>query len=573
MQKIFLFFFFSFTVVISNAQEAFTIKHYSVNVKINKDASLDISEIIQVHFNEERHGIIRKIPFKYRIVDLPEGIQKAKRQLGSGGYERTIVEDIKVPGWDFNVSTSGDDKNVKIGSAKKYVDGDQQYAINYRVLNAINFFDDGHSEYYFNLIGNQWNTSIDRVDFSVELYDALPDTTNYFIATGAFGSQEENAIGTWHDNKIFSGHTTKALSANEGLTVGIQLPKDFLTEPDFRFRGLGWVVLPFLVFGGMFYTWKKWGKDDDVTVQTEYYPPENISPGVSGYIIDGKLDRRDLTALIPYWGAGGFLKVTELEKTFLLGLIKNKDYEFVKLNELPANALQFEKTLFAGIFKTGNTVKLSDLKNVLYTTMNSAKSELEAEINRDDYYVKYSRGMGCLFPFLGAAVLFLAIFFLVQGWQENLWLCVSLVASGIILIVFGAFMSKKTKKGTLLYQKLLGFKEFIKSVEKDRLQEFLKQDENYFDKVLPYAIVFDVADKWKDKLKGLDVPPPKWYSGNYAGANFNTAMFMSSLDHSMNAMSSSFYSSPHSSGSSGGSFSGGGGFSGGGFGGGGGSSW
>ena len=125
----------------------------------------------------------------------------------------------------------------------------------------------------------------------------------------------------------------------------------------------------------------------------------------------------------------------------------------------------------------------------------------------------------------------------------------------------------------MLYQKLLGFREFIKSVEKDRLQEFLKQDENYFDKVLPYAIVFDMADKWKDKLKGLDVPPPTWYSGNYGGNNFNTVMFMNSLDHSMNAMTNSFYSSPNSSGSSGGSFSGGGGFSGGGFGGGGGSSW
>jgi uncharacterized membrane protein len=576
MQKILFILFFSSIVVRSDAQEAFTIKHYSVNVKVNKDASLDISEIIDVHFNEERHGLIRKIPFKYRISELPEGIQKAKRQLESGGYERTIVEDIKVPGWDFDVSTSGDNKNVKIGSAKKYVDGDQQYVIDYRVLNAINFFDDGHSEFYFNLIGNQWNTPISSGDFKVELYSSLPDTPSYFIATGAYGSKEVNATTQWSNNKILSGHTTQPLNANEGITVGIRFPKDFLTEPDFRFRGLGWLVLPFLVFGGMFYTWKKWGKDDEVTVQTEYYPPENISPGVSGYIIDGKLDRRDLTALVPYWGAGGFLKVTELEKTFLLGLIKNKDYEFVKLNELPANALQFEKTLFAGIFKTGDTVKLSDLKNVLYTTMNSAKSELEAEINREDYYVKYSRGMGCLFPFLGAVVLFLAIFFLVQGWQENLWLCVSLAASGIILIAFGAFMSKKTKRGTLLYQKLLGFKEFIKSVEKDRLQEFLKQDENDFDKVLPYAIVFDMADKWKDKLKGLDVPPPNWYSGYYAGNNFNTLMFMNSLDQSMNAMSNSFYSSQHSSGSSGssgGSFSGGGGFSGGGFGGGGGSSW
>jgi uncharacterized membrane protein len=84
--------------------------------------------------------------------------------------------------------------------------------------------------------------------------------------------------------------------------------------------------------------------------------------------------------------------------------------------------------------------------------------------------------------------------------------------------------------------------------------------------------VFDIAHTWKDKLKGLDVPPPSWYSGNYGTSNFNTAMFMGSLDHSMNARSSSVYSSPSSSGSSGGSF-GGGGSSGGGFGGGGGSSW
>jgi hypothetical protein len=93
-------------------------------------------------------------------------------------------------------------------------------------------------------------------------------------------------------------------------------------------------------------------------------------------------------------------------------------------------------------------------------------------------------------------------------------------------------MTKKTKKGTELYQKLSGFKEFIRSVEKDRLREFLKQDENYFDKVLPYAIVFDVADRWKDKLKDLDIPPPKWYVGNYT--TFTTLNFMNSLDHSMN---------------------------------------
>ena len=256
----------------------------------------------------------------------------------------------------------------------------------------------------------------------------------------------------------------------------------------------------------------------------------------------------------------------------MFGLLKHKEYEFIKLKDLPASSLAFERTLFNGIFESGDTVKLSDLKDVLYVTMDAAKTQLEDEINKEDFYVTYSRGLKAFFSVVGIIIFVYGIIQLVSNWQEKLWLGIALAVSGIIIAVFGFLMTKKTKKGTALYQKLLGFKEFIKSVEKDRLQEFLKQDQNYFDKVLPYAIVFDIADTWKDKLKGLDIPPPAWYSGAYAGNNFSTLMFMNSLDRSMNAMTNTFYSSPRSSGSSGGSF-GGGGFSGGGFGGGGGSSW
>lgn len=571
MKKIFAGFLLLFVMNAICGQEYFTIKHYDVNVKVNKDASLDIVETIDVNFTEPRHGIIRVIPFKYKSTDLPAGTEKADRQLESRGYNRIIIENINVPGWKYSVSNSLDEKSIKIGSANTTVDGDQHFEISYTILNAINFFED-HSELYFNLIGDSWNTSIDNVTFSINLPGALPDTSSYFVATGQYGSQEKNAVVHWESNEIFTGQTIAPLSSHEGLTVGIRFPQNFLNKPDYRFRGIGWLSIPAIVLMLMFWIWKKWGKDDKITIQTEYYPPGNVSPGIAGYIIDGTLNRRDLTALIPYWGAGGFLKVNELEKTFLLGIIKTKDYEFVKLKNLPSTALEFEKTLFNGIFKTGNQVKLSDLKNVLYTTMSSAKSQLASEINRDQYFVPYSRTMGCLFPFFGVVVLFFSIFSFISNWDANLWLSISLLASGLILIIIGGLMTKKTKKGNELYQKLSGFREFIKTVEKDRLQEFLKQDENYFDKVLPFAIVFDMADKWKDKLKGLDIPPPTWYSGYYGGSTFNTVNFMNSLDHSMTAMTNSFYSSPHSSGSSGGSFSGGG-FSGGGFGGGGGSSW
>jgi uncharacterized membrane protein len=556
----------------SNAQEAFTIRHYSIQAQINKNASIDFTETLSVHFNEARHGIIRSIQYQYPLQVLPAGIEKAERQMEANGYAHTIIEKIKVPSQNFSTSKKGDYLEIKIGSANKYVTGDQTYIIKYTVLNVINFFKN-HAEFYYNLTGNQWATTIDSADFKIQLPEALPDTPYYFVASGTYGSKENNTVTKWTDNRIFSGHIILPLKANEGLTVGISFPNNFFIKPDYRFRGIGWLLLPIFVFLVMYFIWKKWGKDEEITLQTEYYPPENISPPVAGYIIDDKLDQRDLTALVPYWGAGGFLKVNELQNASLLGIIKLKDYEFIKVKELPDNALQFEKTLFSGIFKTGDKVKLSDLKNVLYSTMNTAKSQLQTDINKEEYYVKFSRGMGCFFPFLGILATILGILSLLYDWREKLWLGCGLIASGIILILLGIFMSKKTKKGTFLYQKLAGFKEFITSVEKDRLEEFLKQDENYFDKVLPYAIVFDRANRWKDKLKGLDVPPPKWYSGYYDGSNFNTFMFMNSLDHSMNEMTGSFYSSPSGSGSSGGSFSGGGGFSGGGFGGGGGSSW
>jgi len=571
MKKLAAILFVFFIVGKIKAQEYFTIKHYDVSIKVNKDASLDIAEKIDVHFTEPRHGIIRKIPFKYQIQPLAPGAEKAERQLESNGYTRTMVEDIKVPGWNYDVSTEGDDKLIKIGSANKYVEGDQQYVIMYRILNAINFFKD-HSELYFNVIGNQWETTITAVNFKVELYQPLPATPDYFVATGSYGSRENKTVTKWEGTDTFSGSTTEQLNNNEGVTIGIRFPKDYLTKPDYRFIGIYWLVLPFLTFAGMFYTWKKWGKDDEVTIQTEFYPPENVSPSVSGYVIDDKLDRRDLTALVPYWGAGGYLRINELQESSLFGILKHKEYEFIKLKDLPATALTFEKTLFDGIFASGDTVKLSDLKNVLYISMNKAKKELEEEIDTDDFYVKNSRGFKVFFSIIGVMVFVFGIIKIFSDWQEKLWMGIGLLASGLIIFVFGLLMVKKTKKGTDLYQKLLGFKEFLTSVEKDRLQEFLKQDQNYFDKVLPYAIVFDIADTWKDKLAGLDIPPPTWYSGAYAANNFNTLMFMNSLDRSMNAMTNTFYSAPSSSGSSGGSF-GGGGFSGGGFGGGGGSSW
>ena len=54
MKKIFVFLSFLFFCQYSNAQEAFTIKHYNIDLKVNKDASLDFTETIDVYFQKSQ---------------------------------------------------------------------------------------------------------------------------------------------------------------------------------------------------------------------------------------------------------------------------------------------------------------------------------------------------------------------------------------------------------------------------------------------------------------------------------------------------------------------------------------
>lgn len=554
------------------SQESFIVRNFDILVEVNQNASLNITEKISVFFTRPMHGIIRSIPYRYKMSELPSGTEKAQMAWVSRDFRYTKISDIKVTDKKFETGHVGNYATIKIGSKDKLVSGDQEYQLSYQVDGDINFFKD-FSELYLNLTGNEWNTTIEKVHFMLHFYAPVPDTARWFVASGRAGSRENNTTTRWNQNHtILEGKSIAPLSPYEGITVGVSMPENFLVMPNYRNRGLAWVVVPVLVFVLMLGVWKKWGKDLPVTLITAYYPPEGISPSVAGYVIDGKLDRRDLTALIPYWGAGGYLQVKDTEKKEMLGLIKNHEYEFIKLKDLPDTVETFEKTMFRGLFNSRNSVKLDELKNSFFKTMNQAKTELNAEIDSRKYYTKYSRSMAVLLPLAGAILLIFFVIGFVSSYPVDLWRWLSLCIAAVILIIFGSLMSKKTIAGTDLYQKLLGFKEFIKTVERDKLEVFLKQDPDYFDKVLPFAIVFNVADKWKDKLKGLDVPPPTWYSSNYGGSNFNTLLFLNSLDHSMNAMSQTFYSMPSSSGSSGGSF-GGGGFSGGGFGGGGGGGW
>ena len=140
----------------------------------------------------------------------------------------------------------------------------------------------------------------------------------------------------------------------------------------------------------------------------------------------------------------------------------------------------------------------------------------------------------------------------IYGWISLALNCFSI----IMLIVFLGIMKKRTPYGTEMLGRIKGFKEFLETAEKPRLEELVMEDPQYFYNILPYTYVLGVSNKWMKKFEDIALEAPTWY---YGYTNFSTYEFNKFMNSTYSSISSAMSSSPsESGGGSGGGFSGGG---------------
>jgi uncharacterized membrane protein len=133
---------------------------------------------------------------------------------------------------------------------------------------------------------------------------------------------------------------------------------------------------------------------------------------------------------------------------------------------------------------------------------------------------------------------------------------------------------QRTPEGRAVCDQVEGFRTYLATAEADQLR--FEEGEDIFSRYLPWAIMFDLAERWAKVCADLvalgRVPDttPYWYYGSYHLSAFNTGFLTGTL-----ATAATPVPAPSSSGTGfgGGSSFSGGGFSGGGGGGGGGGSW
>jgi uncharacterized membrane protein len=297
----------------------------------------------------------------------------------------------------------------------------------------------------------------------------------------------------------------------------------------------------------------------------EFEPPEHLRPGELGTLVDFDAGTLDVTATIIDLAVRGYLKIEEVEKEW---------YQFKhdwKLTKLPKEEelRRYERTLYDGLFKDGDEVKISDLKNKFAERMGKVREQLVDDAISKGWFSRKPGTVKVLWALLGSFVLAIGIgltILLAANTHAGL-IGVPIILGGVLLLIAARWMPKRTAKGYAVLRHTLGFKRFIDESEKHRA-EFAERA-NIFSEYLPYAVVFGATDKWAKAFEGLanETDTSSWYVSQHA---FNYAVFSSAIDGFATTSAGTLTSSPASSGSSG---FGGGGFSGGGGGGGGGGSW
>jgi uncharacterized membrane protein YgcG len=176
-------------------------------------------------------------------------------------------------------------------------------------------------------------------------------------------------------------------------------------------------------------------------------------------------------------------------------------------------------------------------------------------------------------PFLGGEVL--GLWFLTQ--TTSVWMAPLLLLAAAVNVLFYHLMKAPTQGGRRLMDLLEGFRMYLGTAERDRLNILYapRRTPELFEKYLPYAIALDVENEWAAQFSDVlaeagragEAHSPSWYNGT-SWSTLGAGGFASSIGGSLSGAIASSSTAPGSS-----SGGGGGGSSGGGGGGGGGGGW
>lgn len=614
------------------------IRSFASDVALQLDGSVDVTETIEVNAEgiEIRRGIYRDIPV---MMLGPQG-GKVRPDLAVISVERDGRPET------FRVERMGEFQRIWIGSPDRLLDYRvHTYVIRYTLSRMARSFAD-HDELYWNATGNYWIFPILSARSTVRLPDGAM-ISNLAGYTGIAGSTEQAVAIKQASDTTATFRATRPLGAGEGMTVAVAFSKGVVTFPSGTEALALWladmreVLFPLLAvlvaFAYNALAWLRVGRDPEKgTIIPLFHPPKGFSPALVHYAHNwgfGNAGWTAFTATIFDLGVKGLVTIDNTSKQLTIKTTGKSPDE-----PLPTA----EKLVFDYLADRGTTV----VGKATGPELQKRRGEFMAAIERENRQTWFRNNTGysvlglvlaigllAAMAFAGmlepiwligtiAGGIFIAIFLgAVSSMAKNfhflrifglLWLgvfgfnmggallesfssitvntaAIAAVSIVSVTVLFAVLMRAPTVQGRKIMDEIDGFKLYIETAEKERLNLEAEppMTVSRFERILPYAIALGVEKPWSEHFDAelarnavSDATAgyhPSWYRGSTGSISRSASGMTSAVSTAAASMTAAMVAAQpvqsSSSGFSGGGGGGGGGSSGGGGGGGGGGGW
>jgi len=580
-----------------NSDAGYIIENYKMDIIVNEDNTFDVTETIDVRFTEEgKRGIIRNIP---RVNDL-------KRENGEHSKNIAYLTNLEVND-DFKYTKDRKYYNIKIGKNDVVAPKEKTYIIKYKYDIGKDPLKD-IDEFYFYIIGEGWNTTINNVEFKIKMPKMFDENKVKFF------NVYKNNFRNLHLNYIIREKTiiasyNKKLQPNEGLSIRMILPKSYFYRQwiPFSKSAIIKMLISLILTIVAIIIWMSDEKKKWIVCKREYYPPNNMNSLVLTLLYYGIKD--DAVMLLVSLLNKGYLRFEEIR----YDSSNWKNFKIIKIKDYDGND-KYEKIIFEELFKNKDVIEKEEYKYIINDITQKVYDGIDIEsFNKKRIDKKSVRIKNLIFIMSMIVMTFMfwsspsdiiikAIIMLVFRWVEKrmypfiktktYWIFImSLIIvpldflfNGIIrledscliefifesvcffiLTVLFIKKNKVIKENIMILERIDSFYKFLRNPRKDKLNELIKNDPNYLYKMIPYIVSLNLLERYNNKyIKDLlnALGSPAWYEGN---EEFKLNLFVGEL------FKMHYGAYNYSDDSSYGGFFGG--SSGGGSGGGGGSSW
>ena len=593
------------------AAENFIIDSYSVRIDVDESRAMNIKEDLSLEYTSPSHGFYRDIQYRF------PGGETADYSL--------IWTSSEVAEED-----NGTYKSIRFGDPDKLLfGGPYEYGIEYDFSLGADDYPD-YDEIYYNIVSpGAWDTDIEKLSFSVTLPYPV-DQNRIWLTAGPYGSEAELPFTLSDDGCTISGRYS-SIPSGYGITLRVEMDEGYFNEAvhHINLKTVGFslsIAVSLLMVSAVFVIWVLKGRDEKLIYPVRFTPPDGLNPMDSGFVYKGTLDNSAVSAMLIYWADKGvititdnggddfeFTKLRELDDTAsdaeirlfsaffasgdnvdtkdlrktgfatkLSGVRKTMDEHFseerslsspesMKLRKLVMSLMiipivihSITSTLF---FPGFATIFILIPSMMAYMMLRSASLQIERRMRSDGFRFSIIAGPAVFLLFIWFFIASALVSF-GSGEREGFVDSALFIISLFVSMLLAASIDRRSQYADKVLSAVLGYREFMEKVEKDRIEKLSKEDPEFFYHVLSYAMALGVEDEWVKAFSGIYVEPARWYYGRDVADIYVLSSFSRRWGH---AYSSTI--APRSSGGGARTSRGSSGFSGGGFSGGGGRSW